>query len=405
MFGVFACVVGGCGLQPPTVSGGGSVVAVAADAGEETPPAPLGDDVVSEAEPVPLPPQGVHEAPSPDIFGTWLLDGGAMLTTFVSGVEVTAMILNEDGSGRVFLFDGQTGTRDCVQTYNVFDGETLVLDFSADPNLALGVERFFTFPVVVVVVDHGALGVADEAGQIAWFSRQSALPQELTCGRLEIQRTFENVPAPSFFSDLVPFDGDLVYNSQDGLIERFDLNTNRLGVPLGSTAGRLVQTVQGNHFWTHCACGGSPDAFRRDLNTVFDTVSTPNELGDFQTIRAMAYDSVDDRLWLHGRLQSTGLASFSIVDTNGEPDVLVQSIPFNRELRALAFDGTDMWGVVTMASQSVVRVNAVTGEVLESFEVPDEAVVWSGLTFDPFHMYMLGTDPAGAGVIARIRRP
>ncbi len=402
IIGLGLCAATGCGLQAPILNGG-DLVAVAAESDAAAPADPDGESI-EESDPTPVqpPPEGSHEAPEPLPFGTWLLEGGATLTTFIDQADVTAMILNEDGTGRVFLTDRFTGARDCVQAFNVYDGQTLVVDFTADPNITFGINRFFTFPVVAV--DHGALGLADESGEVAWFSRQSQLPDDVTCGELEIQRTFTNLPAPQFFSDMVHFNGDLVYSTSTN-IERFDLNTNRMGVPLGPTSGRLVQTVQGDHFWTHCGCGGSRDAFRRNLTNIFDTVSSESEMGGATTMRALAYNSVEDLLWIHGRPFDSQFGQFFLVDTRSEPDVVVETLSFNRDLRALAFDGTDMWGIVQIASQTVVRINTITGEVFESYEIPDEDVTWSGLSIDPFSMYLLGTDASGAGVIAKVKTP
>ncbi len=350
------------------------------------------------------------------LWGTWLLESGGMLPTFVAGLatfgtttDVTAMTLRPDGTGRVFLRDRLTGAKDCLRTFALFNGDTLVLDFAAETttdaifNLALEDYTFF-FPVVVA--DRYMLGLADEEGQVALFSRQTEPPAEVSCGGLEVIDQFDGLPEPQFFSDLVLFNGDLVFNSgAAGQIESFGPGTGTLGTPLGPTSNRLVQTSQDGFLWTHCGCGGSRDAFKRTLLVLGDTVSSEDEMGGPITFRAMAYDSINDRLWLHGRPFDDEFGRFFVVNTNGEPDVVEQEISFNRDLRALAFDGADLWGVVTIASQSVVRIEPSTGKVLETFEVPDEDTSWSGLVFDDDFMYLLGTDPAGDGVILRVTRP
>lgn len=380
-------------------------------------PAPSGPPAANDG-PVPLDDRGAPELavmlPASAPYGTWLLESGGALPTLVGGLatfgvttDVTALILRQDGTGRVFLRDRLTGARDCVRTFVIFDGDTLVLDLAAETatdfvfNIALDEVSFF-FPVVFTRPN--LMGIADEEGQIAIFSRQSELPPDVTCGELQVVDRFEGLPLPQFFSDLVLFNGDLVYSSSTQ-IESFDLETHTLGAPLGALNNRLVQTTQGGFLWTHCGCGGSRDAFKRTLLIVADTVSSESEMGGPITFRAMAYDPAADRLWLHGRSFDDQFGRFYVMNTNGEPDVIERQMSFNRDLRALAFGGPDLWGIVTVASQSVVRIDPATGQVLESFEAPDEDVSWSGLVFDAFNMYLLGADPAGEGVIYKLARP
>lgn len=60
---------------------------------------------------------------------------------------------------------------------------------------------------------------------------------------------------------------------------------------------------------------------------------------------------------------------------------------------------------VTIASQSVVRINPVTGQVVDTYELPDENVSFSGIVFDDSNMYLMGTTSFNEGVIYRIARP
>lgn len=353
-------------------------------------------------------------SPAPMPWGTWLLESGSMLPNFVTGLatfgqtaDVIGLTLNQDGTGRIFLRDRLTEALDSVRTFVLFDGNTLVLDFAAELseafrfNLAITDTTFF-FPVVVA--ERNRLGLADEEGRIAIFSGQSMLPPEVTGGTLQVVDRFEGLPLPVFFSDLVLFNGDLVY-STSSQIEAFDLDTDTLTTPLGATSSRLVQTTQGGFLWTHCGCGGSRDAFKRTLLIVFETVSSESEMGGPITMRAMAYDAIDDRLWIHGRPFDSQFGSFFVVNTNGEPDLVERVVSFNRDLRALAFDGAELWGIVTIATQSVVKIDPDTGMVVESYQVPDEAVSWGGPVFEGAHMYLLGSDSANEGVIFRVARP
>jgi hypothetical protein len=348
-----------------------------------------------------------------DVVGLWLVENGSMMSDFVAGLatfgvtaDVTAIQINNDGTGHVWLRDRLTGTKDCVRAFVIFDDTdgTLVFDFAAEPTSDVVFNTAiddYTYIYPVVTVDSGFLGLADAEGTTALLSSQVALPADVDCATLSVTATYA-VPAPQFFSDIAHYGDELIWAGGTSQIEAFDLGTLMMGTPLGPTSSRLVQTAQGVYFWTHCGCGGSRDAFRRNLTTVFDTVESETEMGGAITFRAMAYNPMTDRLWLHGREFDDQFGRFYVMNTNGEPDVIDQTFSFNRDIRGLAFDGTDLWAIVTVATQSVVKIDPTNSEVLESYEVPDVDVSWSGLEMVSGIMYMLGTDLDGNGVLVQI---
>lgn len=350
---------------------------------------------------------GVGRLPAPSPFGTWLVEEGSLLREIDTTLDATAITINEDGFGRVFFNDLRTGANDCVRTYVLYDGETMALDLSAEPSLSFNPNRTIFFPVVIA--DHDTLNLADETGNIALLSRQEKLPTEVTCQELEVDQIFEGLPRPNSFGDLVLFVDDLVYNSNDDQIELFDIETETLSSPLGPTLSRFLQTtqptIQTPDFWHHCGCGGSPDVRRSNLNTVFDTIHTGNDLNEEITVRAGEYVPTTDRLWLHGFGDNDGRGKFLVINTNGEPDVLEETIDFNRSARGLAFDGTDLWAFVSMASRSIARIDINTGDVVETFELPDEDIFWTGMAFDEDHMYLIGSNAGLEGVLYRVSRP
>ncbi|MGE0191598.1 MAG: hypothetical protein AB7T63_06095 [Planctomycetota bacterium] len=390
----FAAPLAACGG-----GGGGS----AAAPGVEEPP----------AQPGPVEPPAGPEGRT--LVGHWLLESGSMLPTFIHGLatfttttEVTALTVEAGGMAKVWFRDLVTGALDGVRAFALYDGESLVLDFSAEPTddvvFNIAIEQYqFLFPHVVVHVD--ALGVADETGRIALFSRQAALPDDAVAGQLTVLEEHDDVPAPQYFTDVVLYGNDLVWASGQGVLERFDHGTGLLLAPLASTQSRLPQTVQGSHFWTHCGCGGSRDAFRRSLTTVFDTVSSDDELGGGATFRAMAYVPTTDRLWVHVRPFDDQVGRFHVLDTLGEPNTAEATFAFNRDLRGLAFDGTYLWGIITVGSQAVVMIDPTTGRVVASYEVPDEDVSWAGLVTVGNGIWLLGTDLLGGGRLVRVARP
>ncbi len=338
-----------------------------------------------------------------EIYGPWLLTQGTVAPALISGAQVTALDIQPDGFARAYIRDLKTDANDCVRVFTLFDGNTLVLDFSREPAFSFNAERGNLFPVVEL--DAQNLAVASPEGVVALFERQLALPSSVTCRTLNFAVEATGLPPANSFGDLVLYNGDLIYNSTDNQIQAYDLDTNSLVAPLGPTQSRFLQTSQGTDLWTHCGCGGSPDVFRRNLTTVFDTVHTGNDLGLEITVRAGAYNSATDRLWLHGAADATGQQQFLIVNTNGEPDVLVESALFDRSLRGLAFDGTDMWGFITIGSRSIVRIDTTTKRVIQTVELPDEDVFWTGLEFDTDGtMYLLGNEDDHA-VLMRLVTP
>lgn len=357
-----------------------------------------------------------HTLALADLVGDWLVEAGGMMPDFLvapltTGVtaDVTAIRIGDDGTGRVWLRDRLTGAKDRVRAFVLYDENdvSLIFDFAAETSAGFafnGAVNRTTFSYPVVTLDGATLRIADGEGRVAILSHQSSLPDSVTLRALGIVDRHDDLPAPVYFSDLAHFDGDLMYAGLTNL-ERFALSNHALGTPYGPTSSRLVQTAQGAYFWSHCGCGGSRDAFEQDLSGVVDTVSSEDEMGGPITFRAMAYAPNTDRLWLHGRPFDAQIGQFYVMNTNGEPDQVERTLPFNRDLRALAFDGADLWGVETLATQMIVRIDPATGQVLESYEPPDRQVAWSGLEYAPDGMYLLGTDAQGKGVIIRAARP
>ncbi len=409
-------VNGGCGLHDVGNSGVDEALVAAvvenvlnaqeATDGQADRPSAVAGGSLERVTPVDLLP-GVGRLPKPSPFGHWLLEDGLLLDEVDTSLEAMAITVGEDGFGRVYFRDLRTGTNDCVRAFVLYDGEQMALDFSAEASLSFNPNRTVFFPLVIAGQD--TLSLADEFGNIALLSRQEVLPDDVTCGELEVVDVISGLPRPNSFGDLNFFDGDLVFNSTDNLIEVFDLQTDTLIAPLGPTNSRFIQTTQPvsqtQHFWHHCGCGGSPDAFRSNLTTVFDSFHTGNNFNEEITIRAGAYVTDTDRLWLHGFGDNDNRGKFLVINPNVEPDVLEETIDFHRSVRGLTFDGDDLWGMVQMATRSIARIDAETGDVIETYELPDEDIFWTGLSFDEEFMYLIGSDASLTGVLYRLERP
>lgn len=58
-----------------------------------------------------------------------------------------------------------------------------------------------------------------------------------------------------------------------------------------------------------------------------------------------------------------------------------------------------------MVSTSICRIDPATARVIESFEVPNEGISLIGLEVVENHIYVLGTDANGQGILYRLNRP
>ena len=331
------------------------------------------------------------------VLDSWVLQEGSLLSAALPNTKVTAFDLEGDGRARIYFHDLYTNARDCVRAFALFDGRTLALDLGREPNLVNLAGRAEVFPVVVV--DQDFMGIANGEGHAALLSRE-AVPSELQCEPLPIAQRWEGLPEPNYFTDVVPLGGNLVYTSYDRTLEQFDPSSGSMGPSLGSSASRHVQDVQAGKFWSHCGCGGSPEAFLHDTTNTYDVVDT-EDLSERLTIRGVAYDPSSSHLWLHGGT-SNETYYFYEVDAIAEPDVLVRRIWFPRPVRALTFHGPDMWAIMDVLTSVIVRIDPQSGKVVATYEMPDEVTLWLGLTFgDDGSLYVLGRDENGNGVIVQ----
>ena len=402
IFGIAVGLLAGCGTEDPTgmMDPPGDPVPGGSDPGGSNP----GDPAPGDPTPVP-------EAPT--LFAAWVAEAGELIANYRDDLSIRGLILNEDGTGRLFIRDLRTDGKDCARVYVVYDGDSLVLDLGAEPLLRNTDNRSMTFPVVAF--DEDSLSLADEDGFVTHFTRVEEMPADVACGELEVAESYAGLPAPESFGrskhgDLVPHHGTLVYNSDDDMIERFDYTNGVLFTPLGPTTNNSVFTAQTESFvtdlWTACLCNGGYDTIRRtDLNTVFDEVNTDDDIGGELTIRSAAYHALTDRLWLHGLWITEGWYYFRIYKTDDEPNEFMDTFIFDRRLRGMAFHGNELWAIVDYATRSIVRIDTQTGDVVESYEVPDEDVTWSGLTFVGDHMYLLGSTQDREGVIYKVVKP
>lgn len=332
----------------------------------------------------------------PSLFGVWMHESGPFIPA-LDMIEAKALILTADGAGRVIFQDPGTKVLDSVRILHADNGKSLFIDFNVDD-----VELTVAYPTVVF--DENMLQVVDAQNVIATFTRVDALPEELKLRASEIVRRYDDLPRPTNFTGLVIQGGDMHYSSTAGSIERIIAATGVVGAPIGGSLMRHILSAHPEGFWSHCGCGGSPEAKLQNTSgaKTLDTVHTGTDLNTQIVIRGMAYIADAGDLWLHGDTDTVGRV-FLLVAAQREPDPLVKTIPFDTHLEGLTYHQGELWAIAELLTRSIVRINPATGELLETFEVPDEDVRWMGLSFDADgRMFMLGTTLAEKGVIAEV---
>ena len=400
MFGIAVGLLAGCGTEDPTgmMDPPGDPVPGGSSPGGSNP----GDPDPGGTPPVP-------EAPT--LFAAWVIETGELIANFRDNFSIKGLILNDDGTGRLFIRDLNTDGKDCARVYVLYDGDSLVLDLAAEPLRQHANGRSMTFPFVAF--DEDSLSLADENGFITNFTRVEEMPADVACGELEVAESYEGLPAPDNFGrvnngNLVPHHGTLVYNSTNDMIERFDYANGVLFTPLGPTGQDNVYAAQTESFvtdlWTACICGSNDTIRRTDLNNVFDEIDTNDNLRKL-SVDSAAYHAPTDRLWVHGLYVDGARYEFQVYRMDEDPSQLARISIFNRHLKGMAFHGDELWAIVDYASRSIVRIDTQTRDVVESYEVPDEDVNWSGLTFVGDDMYLLGGTQDGDGVIYKIVKP
>ena len=104
----------------------------------------------------------------------------------------------------------------------------------------------------------------------------------------------------------------------------------------------------------------------------------------------MAYDGT--HLWFHGHNYSMDEEEFLKVDVSDPLNpALEESYPNAAQLQALAWDGTQFWGL-TSSQGYLVRMDPATFETEATYSVPDLDLDFYGLAAVGSDFYLLGKD-------------
>lgn len=213
-----------------------------------------------------------------------------------------------------------------------------------------------------------------------------------------------DVPTSHYYSGLA-YDGNwLWYTVEDGTVSiPINPETGAIDNPIPVTA--VLHAAQEGDFWTHCSCGGSPDALRKGKNNfVKDFVRTEVDFQSEISIRGIAYDGTGHVLYLAGEPGGTSETKLFRVNSDAEPDVLlgINTIDFiNGGVRAITWDGLSLWAIFGIGTQTIVNIDASSGMVIESYASPDAMVDWQGIASVGEEFFLLGSKSSDA-VLCRV---
>ncbi len=334
-----------------------------------------------------------------DPTGIWEFDSGTLFD--VTELSPRFLVLESAGTGQLNSSGGDGGVITCASlTYATGANSTLVLEL---PSFESDGSRVHPYQIS----GGTTLDLTGADGRSASFSRATAVDPADDCETLSQTAEFTGLPRHSFFSGLA-FDGvSLQYEEENTEnVIPVDPATGAAGAPVsisGNTQFVHVHASQGANYWTHCGCGGSPEAgLVTPTGTLLDEVQTESELNDEISVRAIAFDPVGGFLWLHGT-NNAGQGRLLKVDASGEPDALVTAFDLDAELSGLAFDGTNLWGV-NRPGQSVVRIDPATGQATGNFLVPNRDASWRGIAVVGSELALVG-DTGTEGRILKVTRP
>lgn len=321
------------------------------------------------------------------VAGIWEhTSGGAGLSLLEdsTGSEPQFVTLDLDGTGRLNLFDPDTGALRCGG-FSYSQGSGLTVDLAPFGQSS---------QVWLAAVDGDTMTLTDASGTSSTFARASAVDEAFECKSFAENQRFEGLPEPDNFGGLA-FDGTSLWYEEDNTAEIFPVSptTGAVGTPvtIGFSQFTHVHAMQGADFWAHCGCGGSQEAQRRTMAGVeVDEVDTDNDLGVEIGVRAIAYDPGASKLYLHGFRRDGQGGRLLEVNSDAEPDVLLAEKVLDVSLRSMTFDGTHLWAVSGFGETAVVlQIEPVNAAILATYENPDKDLTLQGIASVGTDLFLL----------------
>lgn len=356
-------------------------------------------------QPTPSPDPDPFPRPAPeeeqDPSGVWRYQTGPIGQSFDYDFEFQFeyLVLNSNGTMQLSLRSPSTGALRCWYGIHSVIEDTLFINIDYDYDDFFGFTGFAFF----FMPDENTLELIGVRGELSVLTREPELPQEFDCGTLNVLNRFDDLAVRPDDDTGLAFDGTVLWFTDNVDRKAYPIapQTGTLGAPLDLTNGRYVHAAQGLDFWTHDQ-GPSAKRLTR-ANAIVDEVNTSTDLAEPLQLEALAFDSVDNVLWMHGYNSTDRVHRFLKVNAEVEPDALLDKADFDQFLLALTWDGASLWAI-TGYPQSVIQIDASTMKAIATYRVPDGQIEWQGIAAIDSSLFLIGDDYRNrAGVLIEVQ--
>jgi hypothetical protein len=315
----------------------------------------------------------------------WQRSSGTLFTSSKS--ELAYLVFNADHTFELHHRDPGVGYINCSGGLFQQGGALVTLNFP-------GPESWVVL-LAYELPDADTLNLTDVDGEVTVLTRVT-LPAAAECVELNVLNTYTGLPRPSNWSGLAYGGSLLWYTNGDGLVQRVGLS-GAVG-PAGHLSFNLVQGYQADALWL--LSSAAPDRQRSECRNGFDELQDQVDtavLGAPTSLDCLAYDEVNHVLWMLGSAAGGEGRQMLRVNSDADPNVLLDVRPFDALSRSVAWHGASLW-LLLGEDDSVVQVEPTTLAPLRTYTPPSD-VEWVALAWVGDFLYLLGTDSGGDGVL------
>ncbi len=314
----------------------------------------------------------------------WQRTSGTLFSSSKS--ELAYLVLNADSTLEMYHRDPGVGFITC--SGGLFEQGAAIVTFTfPGPESRLELLAY-------ELPDANTLNLRDVAGEITVFTRVT-LPANATCLELSVLNTYTGLPRPSNWSGLASDNTLLWYTNTDGWVQRLSL-AGAPG-PAGHLSFNLVHGYQASALWLlSTADADAHVAQRRNAFDILQDEVDTEALGAPTSLRSLAYDDANHVLWLHGTIVGSDGYQMLRVNSDAEPDVLLDVRAYDANIRSMAWDGASLW-LLFGEDDYVIQVDPTTLAPLHIYTAPSD-VDWVALAWVEDSLYLLGAG-AGGGVL------
>ena len=351
------------------------------------------------------PDAGAGDAQPDGVLGDWVVTGGHILPLAGPTIRSVALRLDADGTGLTVFGGPSDDFVTCTPVTALLHDDSLVLNFAP---AGYPVGQVFT----ISERDGETLTLFDGDGQFLFLSRPTeALPMP-SCQMVEELSLHEDLPEPTSYSEL-EFDGSTLFYVSDEFpdpvaypLRAVNAETGELITPPDAFYPPFIRAWQAGSFWATCGCGGDEEAMLTSAAGSTESINTTT-LGNLMQVISMAVDLDADIAWIAARDPDPAGDFLLRVDTGVEPNALLETIALPEELAtgSLAYDGSDLWTVVSVLSPALARIDEETGEIVDVWQLPAHGVRWGYVAIHDGRMFVLGTVGDDGGAIMEVTLP